>query len=30
MIVDTKRQAQLLEGYVDSGTLRQYVADAKR
>lgn len=30
VIVDTKREAQLLEGYVDSGTLRQYVADAKR
>ena len=30
VIVDTKRQAQLLEGFVDSGTLRQYVADAKR
>ena len=30
VIVDTNRQAQLLEGYVDSGTLRQYVADAKR
>ena len=30
VIVDTKRQAQLLEGYVDSGTLRQYIADAKR
>ena len=30
VIVDTQREAQLLEGYVDSGTLRQYVADAKR
>jgi len=30
VIVDTERQARLLEGYVDAGTLRQYVADAQR
>ena len=30
VIVDTERQAQLIEGYVDAGTLRQYVADAQR
>ena len=30
VIVDSKRQARLLEGYVDAGTLRQSVADAQR
>ena len=30
VIIDAEHQAQLLEGYVDAGTLRQYVADAKR
>ena len=30
VIVDSERQARLLEGYVDAGTLRQSVADAQR
>ena len=30
VIIDAERQAQLLEGYLDAGTLRQYVADAQR
>lgn len=30
VIVDRAQQARLLEGYVDGGTLRQYVADAQR
>lgn len=30
VIVDRAQQARLLEGYVDAGTLRQYVADAQR